>query len=282
MLRKLIALDIDGTLVGPTNRVSPRTIEAVQRLSRLGATFTIATGRRLRATLPIARELGISVPIILFNGSLVVDPQSLETLYQETLPHSLATRSIEIIHQEAETAFAYHQSLSPPDVFYQRASELPFIKAYIERGEAEGGYIRRVPDLINACASLSIIRILSWGQGEDILRVAERLRTQLVDEALVLADDYRDTVLVEVYPRGVSKGKAIAQLAASFGIDQADVIAIGDGINDVEMLEYAGLGVAMGNACPEAKQVANRVTARQEEDGVALFLEELLKGVAAS
>lgn len=277
MVRRLVVLDIDGTLVGYDETVSARTVAAVQELRRLGVVVTLATGRRLRGTLDVADQLGISVPLILYNGSLVAESRPLTTLHVQTIAGDVARRMVDLIHDEGQAAFVYRHTAEPPDVFYQVA--LPMHAGYV--GDSE--YVACVADLRSACSAHEIIRVMTWGDAAPMDRAVARAKREFgLHETTMIVSDYRGYRNVEFYPPGASKASGIAVLAGRLGIGREEIVAIGDGCNDFEMIEYAGLGIAMGNACDELKRLADRVTGTVEEDGAATALEALIAEATAS
>lgn len=271
---KLIVLDIDGTLVGEEDQITPRTLDALRRARRHGAIIALATGRRLDSVLPIARTLEISVPLICMNGALVVDSETLSVLSVTTLEPGPARRAVEAVHSSGQTAFVYHPSPTPPNVYYQLSPSHPAVDGYIAR---EKRYLRRVDDLLAHCDE--IIRVLTFGSGPDVDSAHAACVDALKEyETWILKSPFRDVFTLEVYPLGISKGRALRRLARDLGIPLSHVMAFGDGPNDLDLLEVAGMGVAMGNGIPEAKRMADMITKNQEEDGVAHVLEGIFPG----
>ncbi|MEW6724492.1 MAG: Cof-type HAD-IIB family hydrolase [Bacillota bacterium] len=272
-MTKLIAIDIDGTLVGPGTRIiSDRTRRAINQAVRQGAVVTIATGRRLRATLPIADQIGLAVPIICLNGGLIVHSKTLETLYIKFLAADQAMAAIRTIHSGGRAAYTYRHTNTPPDVFYQISNDYEESVRSFEGAEG----VERVSDLL-AQGCDGIQRIMCFGTESEVREVATLCEAALLPDATRLYVTRSDNWHLEVYPSGISKAQGVARMAASLGIERQEIIAIGDGLNDLELIEYAGLGVAMGNAPPNVKAVADLVTDSQENDGVAKVLEDLFR-----
>lgn len=268
----LLAFDLDGTLVGSDDHISPRTKSAIRRARQQGAQITIATGRRPMATIPSALALGIDLPVICYNGGLMVDVETRRSLHSNTLDPHLARRAIHIIQGHEITALLYRHTATPPDILYQADPSHPAVARYIER---EKENILRVPDLPEACDS-EILRILCFGDDESIGRATETLSEAVSpQEAWVLTTVHRGLRHLEIYPSTVSKGRALARLARTLGVPMSRVMAFGDGPNDVDFLQTAGIGVAMANAVPETLAAADIITASQEEDGVAMVLEQV-------
>lgn len=269
---RLIVFDIDGTLIGHDSQVSPRTLRAIQRAREQGAIIALASGRRLQAMLPFARLLEISVPLICMNGALVVDSDTQSPLSITNLDPGIARRAVAAMHDLSRSAFVYHYSLTPPDVYYQLAPSHPAVAGYITH---EKGHVRQVDDLLAQCEQA--IRVLTFGSADEVDPVREMLEADLADDAWILPSIHLGLSHLEIYSRGVSKGRALRRLAGDLSIPLSDVMAFGDGPNDLDLLEVAGTGVAMGNGVEEAKRIADMVTAPQDEDGIAQVLEVVFR-----
>ncbi len=271
MRPKLIVMDIDGTLVGSTDTISPRTLSAIDMARDSGAAIALATGRRLRATQPIAELLRIELPLICLNGALVVDPQSLQPISITPMDHEVALSAVKTIHDWGQPALVYHHTLTPPDVIYSVEPAHPAMRGYLER---EGENVAMVTDL--APHLQRALRVLTFGDSREVDPITAAMSGSLGPErAWVLTTMHRGLAHLEIYEAGVSKGKALSQLAASIDVPLEQVVAFGDGPNDVDLLDVAGIGIAMDNGVPETKQAADMVTVSQAEDGVAVILEQL-------
>ena len=290
---KLLALDLDGTVLKPDLSISPAVLAAIAAAQAHGVHVTIATGRMFGATLPFAEKIGIAGPLICFQGGLIRDSRDGAVLFHEPVPAALAGEAIELLLERDIFAIAYI------DERLWIASPRPELDLYLgwhpERPEVVVN-----PDLANTIASAASARLLSQGEASHtadlvtavvahpptkILFVAEPPVVER--ECARLAEHFAGRLLAFrshamfgelTHPR-VSKGAALARLAEQLGIAREDVIAIGDHENDVPMLEWAGLGLAMGNAIPEARAAANHVIPSVQDDGVAWAIERfVLKG----
>lgn len=273
---RLVATDIDGTLLDSSSRLRPRVRKALDRARERGVKVIIATGRRLRATLHIAREAGIGGPLVLNNGALVYDPDTGETLDHRPIPVPTARRAIRLIQAYGLGATLYHHVPEGPDIAYEIEGNDPLFREMLDRNQ---GSIQQVPDLSEFCAQPPD-KILAFGPEGKIRAICADLTAHLPDAQNLLALDGTGIWFAEVFSRSASKATGIQAVARRLGIKPSEVIALGDGFNDLEMIEYAGLGVAMGNAVPELKAIADLVTATNDEDGVAQVLEEYVLTVA--
>lgn len=262
MTYKLVATDLDGTLVGRDLRISPRSLRAVQRVHEAGAHFVLATGRMFRSALPYARECNVVTPLITYQGALIRDHRTMEDLWHRTLSAEMAREALDALSETGLHVNLYVNdellvdSLTPEAELYSRISQVE---------------PKVVPSLHEAVA-LQPTKIVAIGEPEAIDHWTPRLKERFGDRLYVTKSISR---FVEIASPEISKSKALRHLCERLGIKREDVIAFGDGMNDLDMLEWAGCGVAMGNAPDALKEVADRVTAHVREDGVACVLEEL-------
>ncbi len=257
MAIKLFVTDLDGTLLPTGTKVSEKNIKAVQDAVKAGITVTIATGRMYKASLPVAETLGVNVPIITYNGALIksIGGEILHSVFLEP-------RLIEEIVDFFEKRNWYLQSYSCDNLIY------PEYNAYAEhyedaqklKGSAVGwDGLRTHTD--------EVAKMLSITNGieETRLRI-EEIRKAFEGRLEAVSSNPR---YCEMVVPGVSKAAAIKHLADMMGIKQAEIMAIGDSNNDLEMLKAAGKSIAMGNAIPEVKEACDYVTGTCEEDGFA-------------
>ena len=259
---RLLALDVDGTLLDPDGELRDTVRQAVIAARQAGLRVILCTGRRFRSTRPVAQELQLDGPVVVHNGALVKDVTSAETLHCHPLPETLCRRGLEVLRQLAPPLIyidAFHEEV---DILSEPMEHLhPFQQEYLQDNIP---YCRFVDDL--AATPLSGVVMLS------IMAEADRLQAlrPAVENALagqghtkmILNKNFRGHIL-EVLPAAVSKWQALERLMAAEGLTADDVIAIGDDYNDLEMIRGAGLGIAMGNA-RRARSRRRRVRNRQQ------------------
>ncbi|WP_198967709.1 HAD family hydrolase [Mycobacterium shottsii] len=262
----LIACDVDGTLLNDDEHVSGRTRNAVRAAVAGGATFILATGRPPRWVRPVVEELGFAPMAVCANGAVIYDPAtdrvvSAHTLSVEALA-TLAEVSSRVIpgsglavERIGERA---HDTATP-----QFVSSPGYEHAWLNPDNTEVS----IEDLLSAPA----IKLLIRKAGAASADMAAELAKHVGIEGDITYST--NNGLVEIVPLGISKATGVRDVAAPLGIADTDVVAFGDMPNDVPMLLRAGLGVAMGNAHPDALAAANEVTAPNSEDGVAKVLE---------
>ena len=267
MTIRLVAIDLDDTLLRDDWTISPRVVKAIQKAQMLGIKMTIATGRMPISTRPYAEQLGLDIPVITYHGAMIQQVLSGDILFRRVIPSALAA---EIARYVVEKGI-YIQVYLKDRVVAQKLNELSRKYEQISSVHIEE-------------ADLSLLLSQEPEGVEKILLMAEE--TDLDQLAPLLRQNYGERVhltkskpyFLEMTDSSVNKGVALAALAERLGISQGEVMAVGDSFNDLEMLKYAGVGVAMGNARAEIKEQADFVTTTNEEDGVAEAIERYVLG----
>ena len=269
MRRRLLAMDLDGTLVGPDLIVSPRNRAALNAAREKGVFVTLATGRMLRSTLPFARALSLTTPIICYQGAMVADPVTGEVLLHRTVPLVLAREVLALAE-----ARGWHIHFYVDDVMYvdEMTSQVTVYTSIVTDAmpRAVGNlraFLDRLPDGSEPTKLLII--------GDEAATTATLVELRERFSARLYITRSMPT-FAEVANRECSKGAALSWLAGRLGVAQADTVAIGDALNDLEMVRWAGTGVAVGNAVPELAAVAGYRTSAVDRDGVAEAIERYL------
>jgi len=265
-LPALIASDVDGTLLDDDEKVTARTRAAVTAAVDAGALFVLATGRPPRWVHPVVDALGFAPMAVCANGAVIYDPStdrivSARTLSVEALGElaEIATRIIPGAGLAVErVGRSAHDAATP-----QFVSSPGYEHAWLNPDNTEVS----VEDLLSAPA----IKLLIRKAGAQSADMADALAKHLGGQGDITYST--NNGLVEVVPLGVSKATGVDELTRPLGITAAEVVAFGDMPNDVPMLGWAGLGVAMGNAHPDAVAAADEVTTTNADDGVARVLE---------
>lgn len=258
---RLVATDLDGTLIDHSLLIPARTRAAIARVKEK-AHFVLATGRMFQATLPFARELGIETPLITYQGAMIRDPKTGQDLWHHRMPLAETREAIELLRESG-----MHLNLYVDDQLVIE-KQTPHADDYYA--------ITRVPPRIEsfdrALEKGAATKILAIGTVEQADTWLKELKDRLGNRLYITKSQAN---FLELAPLGISKGEALAFLAESLGVAREEVVAFGDGMNDAEMLTYAGLGVAMGNAADGLKRIADRVAPPIQEEGLAQVLEEL-------
>jgi Cof subfamily protein (haloacid dehalogenase superfamily) len=263
---RLLACDLDGTLMGEELVISRRVARSISAAQAKGVFVTIATGRGFQATLPYARRLHIEIPIICYQGGMIKHPGSDELLYQATIDKALFLEVVEL----AETRDWHLLAFVDDTIFL---SERVHSDKFYRRWFGPGAVL--VPDLRDSTN-------LDQNNPSKFLIVADESKCDAIEDelnsvfkgSLDIVRSHR--LFVEGNPPHVNKGAALQRLAAHLAVPQTQVMAIGDQGNDVAMLKWAGLGVAMKYGHPAARSVADWVAPPLSEDGAAVAIERFI------
>ncbi|WP_378950419.1 Cof-type HAD-IIB family hydrolase [Pelosinus sp. sgz500959] len=261
MAIKLVAIDMDDTLLDNTLKVSSRTCEAIRKAQEQGVIVTIATGRMFASVVPFAQQLNIQVPVISYNGGMVRHPHSKEVLFHQSLGATIAGKIVEIFRERGWYLQSYMD-----DEFY-----------VIERCEKAKGYekLSGIQAIVVGDAFYTMkhepTKMLSVAEPHELEEIQQVLNKELGDTVFLATSKSR---FLEITHPQVNKGHALAVLAEKLMIRQDEIMAIGDSNNDYPMIEYAGFGVAMGNASARVKSIAQAVTADNNHHGVAEAIEK--------
>ena len=278
---RLIAIDIDGTLLDSKVQISQANLEALRRAHEAGIEIVLGTGRRHRFALPIAESLGFDLWLISSNGAVTRSTRG-ELFHQDLLPKETAIKLCRHMERVSQPHGAHLRPrrhggdrLREPRASVRRHPALDGEERALHRirqpnrkgadGRSHPGHVLR-PDRTDAAGAARAA----------VLRFRRRftvLRTQY---------DLRNLCIVDILNAGCSKGHALERWANYRGIDRSEVMAIGDNYNDIEMLTFAGHPVIMGNASDELKQNGWTITLHNDESGVAAAIEQVLDANAAS
>lgn len=270
MAPKLIASDIDGTFLNSDGRVTPRLRQVVARAVSEGAYFCLATGRPHRWLIPVLDQVTVSPICVCANGAVVYDPTSDTVLHSfELAPGPMAeivadvSRALDGVPHGYGVERVGSSALDPEhEVFLITPEYNP------DAWDARFGIVP-VADLVAVPAAKLLVRCAALTSAQ-----MHALIAPVVDPEVAHVTYSMDEGLIEISCPGVNKAAGVAVLAERYGVAAEDVIAFGDMPNDVEMLSWAGTGVAMANASPVLFAAADHVTASNDEDGVAAVLEQ--------
>jgi Cof subfamily protein (haloacid dehalogenase superfamily) len=265
MTYRLVAVDLDGTARSRLRGITPGVRAAVAAARAQGVRVCVATGRMWRSAEPWIRALGVDPPVILYNGGQVLDFEAGRTLYERRLPGAAARAALELVRGDPDL----QPHLYVDDrVLVERPH--PLTDAYT----ADDGLTAEVVPSFEPLLAVDPHKILVIGSRE---RVAA-LQRAVLDSGLPVHAVQSEPVYLEILPPGVSKGEALRAVCSALRLVPAEAIAIGDNWNDVEMIEVAGLGVAMGNAPEGVRAKADYVCGTVEEEGVREVIERFVLG----
>jgi Cof subfamily protein (haloacid dehalogenase superfamily) len=278
---RLIAIDLDGTLLGSDVQISQANLQALRRAHEAGIEIVLGTGRRHRFALPIAESLGFDLWMISSNGAVTRSTRG-ELFHQDLLPKETAIKLCRHMEQyRNNTVLTFDREGMGAIVCEDRERLYGVIQRWMEKNAP---YIEYVSPIVEALTE-DPIQAMFCGPIE-LMQAARRdlescdftadftlLRTQY---------DLRNLCIVDILNAGCSKGHALERWANYRGIHRSEVMAIGDNYNDIEMLTFSGHPVIMGNASDDLKQNGWTITGHNDESGVAAAIERVLDANTAS
>ena len=280
---RLLVLDVDGTLTDSRHEVPATTREAIRRVRAAGIRVMLATGRRYRDTLPVAETLGIDAPIVTASGALVKQPPAHVTLHRAAFAPGVLADVVTRIVAAGHEPILYTDSFDRGYDFHCRSLAAADAAA---RGLGEYlGRNRHLADVrsdLHAAPPADAFAGFAMGPREEMLALEAALvaaQPGRLAVHVIRSPRYRDW-LCEIAPAGVTKWTGTRAVAAGWGIEPAEICAVGDDLNDLPMIRGAGLGVAMGNAVAEVRAAAARVVGGHDEGGIAELADLLLAGLA--
>lgn len=258
---KLVAVDMDGTLLNDNKEITLSTLDAINRLGKENKIFCISTGRPFYGVKPYIDKIDDDIPLILYNGAVVTFSKTKKTLLSCGLTYN-QSKKIDIINKYDGTY-----------IFW--SNEKLYVNKINEYTTKYFGISKAIPTIIDEKIVIPHGEITKIIWFEENKRLIEYQNTILKDIKDVNFFTSQPTFL-EFVSKGISKAKAMEVIGDSYGVKKEEMIAVGDGCNDIAMIEYAGLGVAMENATDDVKEKADYVTTSNEEDGVLKLINEYM------
>jgi Cof subfamily protein (haloacid dehalogenase superfamily) len=272
---RLLATDIDGTLLNPQFQISEGDLAALRQAHAAGMEIVLVTGRRHTFALPIAQQLGFDLWLISSNGA-VTRSLSGETFHRDLMPAETCRQLCQaMIDFRGNTVLTFDKETKGAIVLEHLDEIGASIRRWLEKNME---FIQFVVPIERALVSDPVQAMFCGTMARMSLALEALKGTGLQDKITVLRTEYpvRDLAMIDVLNRGCSKGHALERWARHRGFHRDEVMAVGDNHNDVEMLEFAGHPVIMGNACEELRTRGWRVTLGNEACGVAAALQEVM------
>jgi len=269
MKKKLLVLDIDGTLLNSRKEISPATRAALREMMGKGHKVVLASGRPAPGVRPYGQTLELDKYggyLLAFNGARIVDCSTGKIIYRKTLPPALLPELYRFArdngcglatHSEQEAVSAFE-----PDEYIAMEARI------------NGLPVRTVDNFVDY-VDFDIYKCLMTAEAARAALLEKMLQEECGDRASI----YRsEPFFIEVMPKNVDKGDSLARMLEVIGMDREDVVCCGDGYNDISMIRYGGVGVAMGNAQPEVKAAADYVAADNDADGLVEVINRFILG----
>lgn len=264
---KMMVLDLDGTLTNRDKIITPKTKQALMEAQKRGVKVVLASGRPTYGVMPLAKELELETYegyILSFNGGIILDCRTKEIIFRKEHPVEANRRIIELAKEERVDILTYQDELI---ITNNRENQYAKLESKINHLE-----LKQVDDMASY-VDFAVPKFLMLDDGDYLALVEARVKAALGKNFSV----YRsDPYFLEILPRGIDKAQSLEKLLQTLSMDRKQMIACGDGYNDISMIEYAGLGVAMENAVRPARNAADYVTFSNNDDGIAHVVEKFL------
>jgi Cof subfamily protein (haloacid dehalogenase superfamily) len=285
---RILALDVDGTLLDADGTLRPATAGAVGRAAQAGVRPILCTGRRYRRARPIARQLGLEAPIVCNSGSIIKDPVSHSTIWRADFDVALATAVLEFFAREEQ----------PPVIFTDRHPDLTdfvvpafptgqrffddYVAQNLEHADINpticAGELPAFDNGERHCDALALFHVCAIGERSEMQAFQRTLHERVGDriQTFVQRSPRYLGTMCEIVRHDADKWRAILHLARLWGVAPTAICAIGDDVNDIPMLKSAGLGIAMGHASPEVRASADLVIGNDDQNALAALVDEIL------
>lgn len=273
---RMIAIDLDGTLLSPEGKVTQRTRAAVHRALKAGMLVCFATGRNFTESRGILEEVAHYDSAVFVGGAMVVDTRHRITLHRMLMEPQLAAEVCSELEAAGHAALAL-QDTQAAGVDYLVTDGVELNESTVQWMKVTAATWKRVPSLgrwphehtvrVGIVAQTDLVRDMK-------MRLEKRFGGRIFHHSIAVPG--YDVEVLEIFDPSVNKWEGILHVARRHDIQPQQIIAIGDDVNDLHMIQNAGLGVAMGNAKPQVQAIARRVIGSNREEGLAKFLEELL------
>ncbi|HZJ82762.1 MAG TPA: Cof-type HAD-IIB family hydrolase [Clostridia bacterium] len=260
---KMIAIDLDDSLLGTDLMISPKNKDALFKAIEQGVIVTIATGRMYISALVYAKQLGLDVPLITYQGGLIKSALSEHILYNKTVPIDISRKIIEI----SKSRDAHLQIYIEDDYYFEKRNE------YSDAYHKNVGVAGKEVGSLDTFLTLAPNKLIIIQEPQRIIELRDEFEKIFGEEIEI---NISKPQYLEFTHKEATKGKALEHLAGLKGIDRDHIMAIGDSYNDISMIKYAGLGVAMENAPDEVKKWADYITGTNDDDGVAKVINKFV------
>lgn len=264
---EIIVLDLDGTLTNRYKIITPKTKKALMELLKMGKQIVLASGRPTYGVMPLARELQLDVYggyILSFNGGVIMNCKTGETVFRRSLPPESNKTIITLAEDHGVNILTYEgEMIITPDAACPYAAKESAINKLA---------LREIENM-KAYTTFQVPKFVMLDDGDYLSMIEGRVKAALGKNFSV----YRsEPYFLEILPKGIDKAQSLERLLSRIGLAKEQMIACGDGYNDLSMIEYAGLGVAMENGVLPTKKAADYITLSNNDDGIAHVVEKFM------
>lgn len=266
-MSKILVLDLDGTLTNDEKKITPKTKEALESMLEQGHRVVLASGRPTIGVLPVAHELHLErydSYILSYNGGSILNCKTKEVIYSQTLPDDIVPELFALADQIDMGMMTYNEAGIVANLHHDEFMELEAMINHLKLQHFEKP-LEQLSGAVNKCLGTVAV--------EKAPQVEEQFIEHFCDRISVSRSE---PFFIELVPKGIDKAASLAKLCELLGCTKEDMIACGDGFNDLSMIQYAGLGVAMENAQSPVKEAADYITLSNNEDGIAHVIEKFI------
>ena len=265
--KKALVVDIDGTLLNSKKEITPATAEAIKQVLLAGHTVVIASGRPLPGMRKCGKELELSKfggYLLSYNGAKVIDCVTEEVIYEKTLPANIPAEIYEYAKAHGAGVVSFEG-----DCVISGFEPNEYVKLEAKHNGLDIRVVSNFPEYI----TFPVNKCMIMDHGENDARYEKELIEKYGDSLSIFrSEEY----FLEIMHAGISKSDSLDAILPVLGVKRENTICCGDSYNDISMIEYAGVGVAMGNAKPEVKAVADYITATNDEDGLVEVIKKFI------
>lgn len=264
MKLRAVAIDLDGTLLNSNHEISEFNMNVIEKLKREGVMVMISTGRLYSSLYKYKEKLNLDTPVICYNGAKVVDGKNDETIFEVNLKE-------EIVKYIVETARKHdvHLNLFQEEKWYVECK-----RDEVDKYASSSGlkyHLINFDDL----NKVKVTKAMFVGENEKLKEIEKVIKESMGEEVYMA---FSKPYFLEILDKKVSKGEALKTILERYNIAKEDTAAFGDGYNDTEMLNYAGMGVVMGNAPEDLKNKFQNIADTNDNDGVGKYLLKIIEG----
>lgn len=264
---KIIVLDLDGTLTNREKVITPRTKHVLMEAQNQGTIVVLASGRPTCGVTPLARELKLHEYggyILSFNGGIIMNCTTKEIVFSRRHPVEANRKIIGLAEEHRVNLVTYED-----EVIITKDASCPYVAKEAAINHMKVKQVEQIQDYVD----FPVVKFMMLDDGDYLAMVEPKVKAALGKNFSV----YRsEPYFLEILPKGINKAESLARLLETLHLTKEQMIACGDGYNDLSMIRYAGLGVAMENAVLPVRTAADYITASNQEDGVALVVEKFL------
>lgn len=264
---QILVLDLDGTLTNRDKVVTPKTKQALMELQKQGKKVVLASGRPTHGVLPLAKELELEAYggyILSYNGGMIQDCRTGETVFSRHIPVESNAAIIDLAIDQGVNILTYEG-----DRILTLDAGCPYVEKESVINRLEVVQVENMQTYVN----FPVPKFLMLDDGDYLALVEAKVKAKLGRPFSI----YRsEPYFLEIMPRGIDKAQSLGRLLETIGLSKEQMIACGDGYNDLTMVQYAGLGVAMENAVLPLKNIADYITLSNNEDGIAHVVEKFM------